>query len=142
MGTATRWLQISYILVFYYRLFISLSMSSMEHGDEIKDLLQLSASTLLLFANMQLANHADNQWISCTGQARVHSRTQQKNMINFEVIYVEVASLETNRVLFHVLFQSLLFSASSRYSVASVAQHFLLSYRRLTMRCRLSKCCF
>jgi hypothetical protein len=75
-------------------------MSPMERDGDIQDLVKLSAATLLLFVDVQLAKHA-HQWITSMGHVQVHSRRKQKNIINCEVIDVYIAYVESNRVLFH-----------------------------------------
>jgi hypothetical protein len=75
-------------------------MSPMERDGAIQELVQLSAATILLFVDVQLEKHA-HQWITSTGHVQVHSRPKQKNIINCEVIDVDIASVESNRVLFH-----------------------------------------
>jgi hypothetical protein len=75
-------------------------MSLTERDGAIQELVQLSAATLLLFVDVQLAKHA-HQCITSTGHFQVHSRAKQKNIINCEVIDVYIASVESNHVLFH-----------------------------------------
>jgi hypothetical protein len=75
-------------------------MSLTERDGAIQELVQLSAATLLLFVDVQLAKHA-HQWITSTGHVQVFSRPKQKNIINCEVIDVYIASVESNHVLFH-----------------------------------------
>jgi hypothetical protein len=75
-------------------------MSPTERDGEIQELVHLSAATLLLFVDVQLATHA-YQWITSTGQVQVHSLPKQKNIINCEVIDIYIAYVESNHVLFH-----------------------------------------
>jgi hypothetical protein len=77
-------------------------MSPTERGGAIQELVQLSAATLLLLVDVQLAKHA-HQWITSTGHVQVHSQPKQKNIINCEVIDVDIASVESNHVLFHLV---------------------------------------
>jgi hypothetical protein len=75
-------------------------MSPTERDGAIQELVQLSADTILLCVDVHLAKHT-RQWITSTGHVWVHSRPKQKNIINCEVIDVDIASVESNHVLFH-----------------------------------------
>jgi hypothetical protein len=82
-------------------------MSPTEVDGVKKELLHISAATLLLFVDVQLAKHDDSQWNTCRGHVHLHSRSKKKNIINYEVIDVNIASVKSHHVLFYLVERSI-----------------------------------